>query len=77
MSSYATNILIKQWWWHIYEGMYLMPNVCVCVCVSICLYMVFKHGQHLWVLNIIISIITTFGNVDMNIYLQSLNLDDT
>jgi hypothetical protein len=73
MSSYVTNILIKQWW-HIYEGMYLMPYVCVC---SICLYMVFKHGQHMWVLKIIISIITTFGNVDMNIYLQSLNLDDT
>jgi type IV secretory pathway VirB2 component (pilin) len=49
----------------------------MCVCVSICMYMVFKHGQHLWVLKIIISIITTFGNVDMNIYLQSLNLDDT
>jgi len=41
---------------HIYEGMYLMPNVCVCVCVC----MVCKHGQHLWVLKIVISIITIF-----------------
>jgi hypothetical protein len=54
MSSYVTNILIKQWWRHIYEGMYLMLKVCVC------LYMVIKHGQHLWVLRIVISIITTF-----------------